>query len=132
MTPFDFLIVIVLLALSVGGLAVWSHTRMRDMRRETVRLSQQVEQLQANLDAMISAASGSDKRVAMVEKRLKDMIHKQEVLEENNQAARPYDKAIHLVRQGATAQRLVEELGLSPSEADLLIMLHGETPENAE
>ena len=46
-------------------------------------------------------------------------------MEERQRIARPYDEAIRLVRQGATAQRLVEELGLSQGEADLLIILHG-------
>ncbi|KRT58260.1 DUF2802 domain-containing protein, partial [endosymbiont of Ridgeia piscesae] len=36
----------------------------------------------------------------------------------------PYAEAIRLVQQGASAEQLVNELGISGGEADLIVMLH--------
>jgi hypothetical protein len=44
---------------------------------------------------------------------------------ESSQSDRPYGEAIQLVQRGASASDLVKELGLSRSEADLVVMLHG-------
>ncbi len=128
MSPFDFLIVFVLLVLGLGGQWVWSFMQLRDRDREISRLEQRLEQIQTAFDAMIGAASGSDKRLTLLETRLQEIGHKQDIMQENQNVARPYDEAIRLVRQGASAERLVVELGLTRNEADLLIMLHGSGP----
>jgi len=128
MSLFDFFIVFALLALGLGGLWAWLFMRLRDRDREISRLNQRIEQIQTAFDAMIGAASGSDKRLAILEKRLQELGHRQDIMEENQNVARPYDEAIRMVRQGASARRLVEELGLTRNEADLLIMLHGGGP----
>lgn len=125
MSPFDFIIVFSLFALGLGGLWAWTITQLKYKDRDIANLVQRTEQLQNAFDAMIGAASGSDKRVSLLEKRLQEIGHKQDIMEENQNVARPYDEAIRMVRQGATAERLVHELGLTRSEADLLIMLHG-------
>lgn len=48
-----------------------------------------------------------------------------EALEAQASSERPYGNAIRLVRQGAREARLVDELGLSPIEASLIVRLHG-------
>jgi hypothetical protein len=53
------------------------------------------------------------------------MRHRQENIETHQPGDRPYGEAIQMVHQGAAKSRLVEELGLSKSEAELLVTLHG-------
>jgi len=48
-----------------------------------------------------------------------------EVLETQGASEQPYGDAIRMVRQGAREGRLVDELGLSPIEAALIVRLHG-------
>jgi hypothetical protein len=54
------------------------------------------------------------------------MVHRQESIETAKQSGdRPYGEAIQMVHKGAGVARLVDDLGLSRSEAELLVMLHG-------
>jgi len=105
----------------VAGL-VWLGLQLR---REEGRLAQEIVRLEAAINAVIAGTSGADRRAGRIEQRLLDLQRRIEDLEEAQHLIRPYDEAIRLVRQGAGAQRLVEELGLSRGEADLLLMLHG-------
>ncbi|MCW8847661.1 MAG: DUF2802 domain-containing protein [Sedimenticola sp.] len=79
--------------------------------------------LNENLNALCTGAVGVDQRVNNLERTGRDLAHRQESIE-SQQQDRPYGEAIQLVQQGANASRLVEELGLSRSEADLVVMLH--------
>jgi N-glycosylase/DNA lyase len=115
-----------LLAVIGGGLG-WMFLRQR---RETEALAREVKNLQGAVNAMLAGASGVDRRIAAAEQRLHELRRAYEDLQEVQNVSRPYDDAIRLVRQGATAQRLVEELGLTRSEAELLITLHGTPPDD--
>ncbi|WP_029135177.1 DUF2802 domain-containing protein [Sedimenticola selenatireducens] len=84
----------------------------------------QVHSLTENLNALCSGAVGVDQRVSNLERTGRDLAHRQESIE-SSQPDRPYGEAIQMVQQGATASVLVQELGLSRSEADLVVMLHG-------
>ena len=46
-------------------------------------------------------------------------------IQHQNQEERPYGEAIQMIHKGATAASLGERLGLSRSEAELMVMLHG-------
>jgi hypothetical protein len=107
-----------------GGLLLlmW---RLRRQAQLLSQAQQQIDALSANLSALCSGAVGVDKRVARLERNNRDLKFRQETFESHGQVSHAYGDAIKLVRQGASAHRLVEELGLSRSEADLVVMLHG-------
>ncbi|MFC1684918.1 DUF2802 domain-containing protein [Pseudomonadota bacterium] len=100
-------------------------------RRELGQARRQIESVSANLAALCSGAVGVDKRVARLEKVGRDFRVWQEREQSQGQGqgqgqgGNSFGQAIQLVRSGATAGKLVEELGLSRNEADLIVMLHG-------
>ena len=85
----------------------------------------QIQSLVDNLNALCSGAVGLDQRVHGLEREGRDLASRQESIESNAHGEQPYGEAIRLVQQGADATELVEQLGLSRSEADLVVMLHG-------
>jgi len=96
-------------------------------RRELEQARRQIESVSANLAALCSGAVGVDKRVARLEKVGRDfrVWQEREQSQGQGQGGNSFGQAIQLVRSGATAGKLVEELGLSRNEADLIVMLHG-------
>jgi len=100
----------------------------RTIRRQNCRITdmgKQIEQLSSTTNAMCAGAVGVDRRVAKLERNGRDLIHRQESMESRHTDDRPYGEAIQMVQKGAGASCLVDELGISPSEAELLVMLHG-------
>ncbi len=131
MSPLDYLLVLLLVGTVVGGVAGWLLRRIERLGRAQQALEHKLDQSLETLDAIISGAGGMDRRAGRLEQRLLELQRRIEDLEEARQTTRPYDEAIRLVRQGAAAERLVEELGLTRSEADLLIMLHAKQGQGA-
>ena len=74
----------------------------------------------------LPAAAGSDRRLAALERAQRRLDERQDRIELSHAGERAYDHAIRLVRNGADAERLVRECGLTPGEARLVLMLHGE------
>ena len=99
--------------------------RIKQQNRQLSEAWKKIDSLTENLNALCSGAVGVDQRVSRLERQRRDIQQRQESIENQRQMERPYGAAIQLVHQGATADRLVDELGLSRSEADLVVMLHG-------
>lgn len=99
--------------------------RIKQQNRQLSVARGKIDSLSENLNALCSGAVGVDQRVSRLERQRRDIQQRQESIENQQQMDRPYGAAIQLVHQGATADRLVDELGLSRSEADLVVMLHG-------
>jgi hypothetical protein len=98
---------------------------IRDYSRKLAEMRAPVHSLDATLNALCAGAVGVDRRLSGLEKKGRDMAHRQDSMESQKQSDRPYGEAIQLVHRGATIDRLVAELGLSHSEAELVVMLHG-------
>lgn len=108
-------------------------------RRQQAQLQQMRDELQASLQALhqqqtlqqqsisglTAGAVGMDRRMSRSEAAGRLMDERQQTFENQQAADQPYSQAIRLVQQGASERRLVEELGLSESEADLIVRLHG-------
>jgi hypothetical protein len=122
----DFAIVLLFLVTGLGGLAIVGWLLLQRQNRQIEQLTVKVRQLQGSVTAVIAGASGADRRGARMDRQLLELQRLVDGLQESQNITRPYDEAIRLVRQGADSARLMEELSLSRSEADLLIMLHGE------
>ncbi len=119
-----------LLLITVGLLALvifkrqakairWQNDRIEELGKQT-------EQLSTTINALCASAVGVDKRVIKLERNGRDLTYRQEHIETSQQPGdRPYGEAIEMAQKGARASRLMEELGLSESEAKLLVSLHG-------
>ena len=105
----------------VAGVAL----RQRRLSRRLERAQSQIEALSDNFNALCAGAAGVDQRLLQVEQQGRDLAKRQENLDERQRGGQPYGEAIQKVHQGATAEQLVEEFGLSQSEAELVVMLHG-------
>ncbi|WP_275096523.1 DUF2802 domain-containing protein [Sedimenticola hydrogenitrophicus] len=120
------ILTLVSLFLAIAAIAALILTGLR-LRAFAGRLREaeaQIHSLTENLNALCSGAVGVDQRVSDLERSGRDLAHRQESME-SSQSDRPYGEAIQLVQRGASASDLVKELGLSRSEADLVVMLHG-------
>jgi hypothetical protein len=102
---------------------------VRKLRRQEAHIAvmeERIAGLAASLNALCSSAVGVDKRVVRLERRGRDLEHRQESMEVQGQGeSKPYGEAIQLVHRGGQVGQLVEEFGLSRSEAELLVTLHG-------
>ncbi len=104
---------------------------LRRQRRRINGMEAQIEHLVSSINALCASAVGVDRRVVQLERRGREMRHRQENIETHQPGDRPYGEAIQMVHQGAAKSRLVEELGLSRSEAELLVTLHGGAREDS-
>lgn len=118
------LLATLLLAVSALAGLLLLGLRVRRFGRQIEAAESQIHSLTENLNALCSGAVGVDQRVSNLERTGRDLSHRQESME-SQQNDRPYGEAIQLVQQGASAHHLVEKLGLSHSEAELVVMLHG-------
>ncbi len=99
----------------------------RTRARESVQgLERQLELVRQSISGLTAGAVGTDRRMQRLEAREKVLTERQETYEIQQVDEPPYGHAIRLVQQGAAVSRLVDELGLSESEAQLIVRLHGE------
>lgn len=124
------LLEILILALSLAlvvlaGVVIRQSRRQRDMVARLETLSQKLDIFQQSLHALTASAAGADKRMFRLEAQEKRLSERQETIENQRLSEQPYAQAIHLVQQGAGVRRLMEELQLSQSEAELIFRLHG-------
>ena len=89
-------------------------------------LGQQLELIRQSISGLTAGAVGMDRRVHRLEQREKALSERQESFEIQQADEQPYGQAIRLVQQGAGVNRLVDELELSESEAELIVRMHGE------
>ncbi len=115
------LVAVVSLALAL----TYTVYRLYLQQRRLDEVKQRIELLNNHVSALSSGAVGVDRRVSFIERQMRDLAFQQESLVAQKQSDRPYGEAIQLVHQGADSHKLMDELGLSSSEAELVVMLHG-------
>jgi len=106
------------------GIAILSR-RLVAHHAHTAELQQQLELVRQSLTGLTAGAVGTDRRMQRLEAREKVLAERQETYEIQQADEQPYGHAIRLVQQGAGVHRLIQELELSESEADLIVRLHG-------
>lgn len=116
----------VLTALAAGVLALHLQRRLHRVQRHAHGLAQQVELLRQSISGLTAGAAGMDRRMHHIESREKVLAARQETFENQQADEQPYAHAIRLVRHGAGSRRLIDELGLSDGEAELIVRLHGQ------
>ncbi len=98
------------------------------LQKKSIQLAQlqaQIDTLSSNLSALCAGTIGVNKRLNQLEQHNRALQVRQDHIENQEQNDCSYGDAIQMVRHGATAPRLIEELGLGSSEANLIVMLHG-------
>ena len=134
MPEFDFALLLsglaVLLALAAlfGMFGLSRRFRAEQSRLQELEqdLRRQLELVRQSISGLTAGAVGMDRRMHRLETREKVLTERQETYEIQQVDDPPYGHAIRLVQQGAGVGRLVEELGLSESEAELIERLHGQ------
>lgn len=116
---------ILLALLLLAGVAVHQSRQRRRLAEQLEQLSRKLDIFQQSLHALTASAAGADKRMFRLEAQERLLSERQETIENQRLAEQPYAQAIRLVQQGAGVRRLMEELELSESEAELIFRLHG-------
>jgi len=130
LAPGTALSLLTLIGLAAGlALQRWQlgrlHARLSLLEQRSLVADQAASTLQAQLAALQGALADAAAADARTQTRQSDLRARVEVLETQAAGDQPYGDAIRLVRQGAREARLVDELGLSPIEASLIVRLHG-------
>ena len=108
--------------IGVAGLS----KRLNETGKRHAQLKQELELVRQSISGLTAGTVGMDQRMLRLEVREKVLSERQETYENQQSDEQPYGHAIRLVQQGARAGRLVDELNLSESEADLIVRLHGQ------
>lgn len=119
--PHRWLIVLSLLALIMGMLLLMLLVRLRTVRQLQLR---HTEVLKSDMRALVSAAIGVGERVHRIEKSLKEVSHRQEVIDQADPGAQAYQQAIKMAQKGSSIEELIDICGLTRGEAELVAMLH--------
>ena len=130
LAPGNALSLLTLIGLVVGlALQRWQlgrlHARLSLLEQRSLVADQAAGTLQAQLAALQGALADAAADDARSQTRQSELRARVEVLETQATGDQPYGDAIRLVRQGAREARLVDELGLNPIEASLIVRLHG-------
>ena len=113
------------------GLVAWVgaaslNRRLAQQVARSAELQQQLDLVRQSISGLTAGAVGMDRRMKCLEVREKALSERQETYEIQQVDDQPYGHAIRLVQQGAGINRLIQELDLSESEADLIVRLHGQ------
>jgi hypothetical protein len=123
----NLLIWITLLVLLLLVVVQWV-VQWRGESTRRVALSQykrDIDTLKQTVGALCSSAVGVDRRVNRLERMGRDLEERQETIELSSHPGEPpYSDAIRMVQEGAGAEKLIQELGISRDAADLIIMMH--------
>lgn len=132
----------ILMAVTLFIALVWVVFSYKKLKQELSILRDDVERNNKDIAGLCSAAVSVDSRLlssseqlkGVVEKvmdsheQLKDIVEKVTGFERHGQqesSSQPYHSAIQRIHDGASAEELIKQCGLSRDEAVLLIRLHG-------
>ena len=130
MSELDLSLLIAIPALFFG-LVAWvgaasANMRLSEAQKRAAQLQQELELVRQSISGLTAGAVGMDQRMLRLEAREKALSERQETYENQQSDEQPYGHAIRLVQQGAGVGRLIDDLDLSESEADLIVRLHGQ------
>ncbi len=113
-----------ILALTAVFVVLWQSRKIARLRREAVELHELVQHVRREAHSAVSYGSDVGKRLRKQEKDLVELTDRLCLVEELGDA-RAFDRAIDVARQGAEADKLVANFGISRGEAELLTVVHG-------
>lgn len=123
---------LLLLGLLLGVLVAAIAAALLGQRRLALRQTEQQADLSGRIDKLShklieyqqSNIRMGEELIALREK-LSQLEHKQQRLEQQDVQTMPYNQATRLVNMGASLDDLMQACGLSRSEAELMLKLHG-------
>lgn len=117
------LLVIVTIIFIMLAWLIWSYQKLK---HKYTALDDHIERNTKDIAGLCSAAVSVDSRLSKNKVQLTEIEEKVTDFEQHGgQSVQPYHLAIQKVRNGADAEELIEQCGLSREEAVLLIRLHG-------
>lgn len=118
---------LLLLASLAGQWLLWHRLRTtrREQQEREAEQGAQYQRLADDLAALCRASAGAGDHQVRLEQQLRRLMERQDQWELRSGSERSYQQAIQMVHQGAGASELVRNCGLTPGEADLIVMLHG-------
>jgi len=125
-------IVVVLISLYAFYTLLTVQKKNAQLRREMSQQKHLLDTIKNDVYALFTGAVGEDARLHKLETRTRRIIERQEQLENNKQSERPYEQAIRMVHQGSTVKDLMAVCNLSKGEADLIMMVHGESKSDSD
>lgn len=113
--------VLATVSLAVALLAWASARRWRIL---AARYETGLVELRQDVRGLCAGAVGVDERIARIEQTGRRLKERQEQLELRDSGERLYSQAIRMVHKGSSPDELVSVCGLSPNEAELIMMMH--------
>lgn len=98
---------------------------LRMLQERLAERDRELEALRNDLGALTKASVGAGDHLMQVEHRVRRLSERQNQTEMRAVGDRPYQQAIQLVQNGADAEELIKQCGLTRGEADLVVMMHG-------
>ena len=120
------LVTLLTIILVITGVLVRLMRGYKKLRQDYIILSKHVERNNKDIAGLCSAAVFVDSKLSDNNAQINGIVEKVTDFElHEQQASQPYYDAIQKVRNGAVAEELIQQCGLSREEALLLIRLHG-------
>ena len=93
-------------------------------RNRMVKQQRNLRDMQHDIRAITAAAIGVGERVLELERRQRRISEKQEQFDTYDPANVSYEQAIYMVKNGASAEELMEMCDIRESEAQLMALMH--------
>lgn len=123
---------LLMLGLFLGGLVaaqIGSLVAQRRVAREQIvmqeRLDGRMDKLSQKLNEYQQSNIRMGEELLALREKLSQLENRQQRLEQQDTQSMPYNQASRLVSMGAGTDDLMQACGLSRSEAELMIKLHG-------
>lgn len=101
------------------------NSELRLLQERLAERERELDALRNDLGALTKASVGAGDHLMQVEHRVRRLSERQNQTEMRAVGDRPYQQAIQLVQNGADAEELIRQCGLTRGEADLVVMMHG-------
>ena len=106
-----------------------SHSELKQVKQYTVLQQKQLKELAHEVQTMTNAAHGVGKRINILAGQIRELDDRQEEFDLKEQGSQSMQQAIALARKGASIDELMDACDMSRGEAELLMMVHGDTAE---
>jgi len=114
----------VLVAAQIGALMAQRRVAMQQIAMQE-RLDGRIDKLSQKLAEYQQSNIRMGEEVLALREKLNQLENKQQRLEQQDVQTMPYNQASRLVSMGASLDDLMQACGLSRSEAELMLKLHG-------
>jgi hypothetical protein len=118
------LVVAVGALLGLGRMSASTRKENRMLQQRCESLAQQVDELAQELGGVCAAGVQRDRAAIEQDQVIRECLERLESMQVQDTGNYPYHGAIEMIRKGAGPQEVANEMGISLSEADLLVRLH--------